>query len=100
MCRSVKVAEADTLSFGGLTTVTNYHLVKKSEHVVDSVFMHDKFSQGRGARATSMVVVTKNKVGGAVAGWGAGTGGWGGGCGVIGAGLGVQVRHAAVASEG
>lgn len=33
------------LSYGALTTVTNYHLIPKSEHVVDSVFMHDNYAR-------------------------------------------------------
>jgi hypothetical protein len=36
MCRSIKVAEPDVVSYGGLTTVTTYHLQRKDEHVVDS----------------------------------------------------------------
>jgi hypothetical protein len=34
--RSVKVAEPEVVSYGGLTTVTKYHLARKDEHVVDS----------------------------------------------------------------
>ena len=30
------MADPEVVSYGGLTTVTNYHLVKKDEHVVDS----------------------------------------------------------------
>ena len=49
--RSVKVAEAAVVSYGGLTTVTQYHLVAKSEDVVDSVFMHDQYNRtAAGAR--------------------------------------------------
>eukprot|EP00887_Chlorella_sp_A99_P003933 scaffold11.g3933.t1 len=60
--RAVKLAEPDTVSFGGLTTVTSYHLVPKTEHVVDSVFMHDNYARGHGGGDASMVVVTKNRV--------------------------------------
>ncbi|PSC67936.1 vacuolar import Vid27-related [Micractinium conductrix] len=59
--RSVKVADPEVVSYGGLTTVTNYHLVKKDEHVVDSVFMHDNFRRAAGG-ADDMVVVTKTHV--------------------------------------
>ena len=34
--RSVKIAEPEVVSYGGLTTVTKYHMVRKDEHVVDS----------------------------------------------------------------
>lgn len=57
--RSVKIAEPEVVSYGGLTTVTKYHLVRKDEHVVDSVFMHDNFRRGVG---DDMVVVTKQHV--------------------------------------
>ena len=61
--RSVKVAAADTTSMGGLTTVTSYHLIRKGEHVVDSVFMHDNFNRSAaGAGESAMVVVTDRKV--------------------------------------
>jgi hypothetical protein len=61
--RSVKVAEPEVISVGGLTTVTSYHLIPKSEHVVDSVFMHDKFSRtAAGAGESAMVIVTDRKV--------------------------------------
>ncbi|EFN59732.1 hypothetical protein CHLNCDRAFT_133326 [Chlorella variabilis] len=61
--RSVKVAEPEVVSYGGLTTVTKYHLVRKNEHVVDSVFMHDNFARGAGsADESAMVVVTKTHV--------------------------------------
>lgn len=61
--RSVKVAEPDVVSVGGLTTVTTYHLIPKTEHVVDSVFLHDKFARSTpGAGDAAMVVVTDRKV--------------------------------------
>ncbi|PRW60455.1 CYPRO4-like [Chlorella sorokiniana] len=61
--RSVKIAEPEVVSYGGLTTVTKYHMVRKDEHVVDSVFMHDKFNRAtQRADETSMVVVTKTHV--------------------------------------
>lgn len=33
------------VSYGALTTVTSYNLIPKSEHVVDSVFMHDNYAR-------------------------------------------------------
>jgi hypothetical protein len=61
--RSVKVAEPEVVSVGGLTTVTSYHLIPKTEHVVDSLFMHDKYSRAAaGAGESAMVVVTDKKV--------------------------------------
>ncbi|KAI3429615.1 hypothetical protein D9Q98_005701 [Chlorella vulgaris] len=56
--RSIKVAEPDVVSYGGLTTVTTYHLQRKDEHVVDSAFMHENYARGRDAA----MVVTTNKV--------------------------------------
>jgi hypothetical protein len=40
--RQVKLARADVVSAGGLTTCTTYHLIPKQESVVDSVFMADR----------------------------------------------------------
>lgn len=37
VCRTVKMAKPDVVSHGGLTTISNYHLIPKSESVVDSV---------------------------------------------------------------
>ena len=31
-------------SYGGLTTVTDYHLIPRQEDVVDSTFMHDNYA--------------------------------------------------------
>lgn len=61
--RSVKLADPDVTSMAGLTTVTSYHLIPKSEHVVDSTFMHDRFSKTTAAYGqSSMVIVTDSKV--------------------------------------
>ncbi|GAB4822475.1 hypothetical protein N2152v2_009521 [Parachlorella kessleri] len=61
--RQVKLAQPEVVSYGALTTVTNYHLIPKSEHVVDSVFMHDNYARTpTGAEETSMLVVTKNAI--------------------------------------
>lgn len=30
-------------SHGGLTTITEYQMIEKTENVVDSSFMHDKY---------------------------------------------------------
>lgn len=49
--RSVKVAEPDTLSFGGLTTVTTYHMVKKGEQVVSWLSIMNSCQGERGRRA-------------------------------------------------
>ena len=62
------MAAPDVVSHGGLTTISNYHLIPKSESVVDSVFMHDKYSSptrpsGAGGNEDSaMVILTKHKV--------------------------------------
>ena len=54
------------VSYGGLTTITNYHLIPKQEDVVESQFMHDKFSSPTGVSGGSysspMVVATKRRV--------------------------------------
>jgi hypothetical protein len=62
--RSVKIAQPNVTSMGGLTTVTDYHLIPKQQHVVDSVFMHDKYggtSTGFGDQS-AMLVVTDTAV--------------------------------------
>jgi hypothetical protein len=57
------VGESGVVSIGGLTTVTTYHLIPKTESVIDSVFMHDKYNRTpTGMDETSMVVVTNKKV--------------------------------------
>jgi hypothetical protein len=40
----VKLAESAVQSYGGLTTVTDYHLIPRQEDVVDSTFMHDNYA--------------------------------------------------------
>ena len=60
--RQVKLAKPDVVSYGGLTTVTNYHLIPKNENVVDSVFMHDKFANSPGRDESAMVVVTDDQL--------------------------------------
>ena len=61
--RSVKLAEPEVVSLGGLTTVTSYHMIPKTEHVVDSVFMHDRFARtAAGAGESAMVIVTDKRV--------------------------------------
>lgn len=43
-CRQVKLADSAVQSYGGLTTVTEYHLIPRQEDVVDSTFMHDNYA--------------------------------------------------------
>jgi len=58
-CRQVKLADSSVQSYGGLTTCTDYHLIRKDESVVDSVFMHDKYaSPGAAGDESAMVVFT------------------------------------------
>ena len=58
-CRQVKLADSSVQSYGGLTTCTDYHLIKKDESIVDSVFMHDKYaSPGAAGDESAMVVFT------------------------------------------
>lgn len=70
-CRVVKMAAADVVSHGGLTTVSNYHLIPKSESVVDSTFMHDNYSSptktpaktpGSGNDDSALVIATQHKL--------------------------------------
>lgn len=59
MRRQVKLADSSVQSYGGLTTCTDYHLIRKDESVVDSVFMHDKYaSPGTAGDESAMVVFT------------------------------------------
>lgn len=61
--RQVKLTQpGEVMSYGGLTTCTNYHLIPKQEHVVDSVFMHDNYAASPAAGESAMVVVTDNCV--------------------------------------
>lgn len=39
----VKLSDGNVKSHGGLTTVVDYQMIEKSENVVDSLFMHDKY---------------------------------------------------------
>jgi hypothetical protein len=55
------MAQADTISYGGLTTCTSYHLIPKDENVVDSVFVADKYSSPGGNDA-AMVIATKHHI--------------------------------------
>lgn len=47
-------------SHGGLTTITDYQMLEKAEKVVDSSFMHDKYSSRSGGE--SLVVATDHHV--------------------------------------
>ena len=63
----MKIATPDNVSYGGLTTVTNYHLIPRTEDVVESQFMHDTFSSPTGvppgqSYSSPMVVATKKRV--------------------------------------
>lgn len=63
--RQVKLADSAVQSYGGLTTVTEYHLIPRQEDVVDSTFMHDNYASpgaGTGAAEDAMVVFTKHRV--------------------------------------
>ena len=56
------MAKPDNISYGGLTTVNDYHLIPKNESVVDSVFMHDNFAPSPTRDESAMVVVTNDHV--------------------------------------
>jgi len=56
--RAVKIAKPDVVT-NGLTTVQKYALIPKSEHIIDTTFMHDNFSSHGDA---SLVVLTKQRV--------------------------------------
>jgi hypothetical protein len=63
--RQVKLAESAVQSYGGLTTVTDYHLIPRQEDVVDSTFMHENYASpgaSAGAAEDAMVVFTKHRV--------------------------------------
>ncbi|KAK9809515.1 hypothetical protein WJX73_007383 [Symbiochloris irregularis] len=68
--KTVQRAKPDVVSYGGLTTVSSYHLIPKSDAVVDSVFMHDKYASptktpglpSQGNDDAAMVILTKHKV--------------------------------------
>jgi hypothetical protein len=55
------MAQADTISYGGLTACTNYHLIPKDESVVDSVFVANKYSCA-GGRDAAMVIATQSHI--------------------------------------
>eukprot|EP00884_Botryococcus_braunii_P014703 jgi/Botrbrau1/23233/Bobra.0041s0071.2 len=59
--RQVKLAQPDTVSYGGLTTCTSYHLIPKDESVVDSVFVADKYASPGGNDA-AMVIATRHQI--------------------------------------
>ena len=56
--RTVKLAEPELIT-NGLTTITNYKLIDSTEQVVDTTFMHEKYSRGHDP---SMVVLTKSRL--------------------------------------
>jgi WD40 repeat protein len=60
----VKTAVADGMSFGGLPTNTAYLLTAtaKEERVVDTGFVHQKYSAGTPGHDTSLVVLTPHSV--------------------------------------
>lgn len=63
--RRVKLAQGAHQSYGGITTVQDYHLIPRQEDVVDSTFMHDNYSSpasGSGDGGDAMVVFTKHRV--------------------------------------
>lgn len=40
----MKLAQGALQSYGGITTVQDYHLIPRQEDVVDSTFMHDNYA--------------------------------------------------------
>ena len=60
--RQVKLSKPTTTSYGGLTTCANYHLIKKQESVVDSVFMHDNYANASAVNESAMVIETKHQI--------------------------------------
>lgn len=56
--RSIKLAEPDLVT-NGLTTITTYQMIPKTEHVIDTTFMHENYAHGDDA---SMVVLTEKHV--------------------------------------
>jgi hypothetical protein len=61
--RRVKGSAATASSLGGLPTSMDYHLAQKDEEVVDSSFMHDRFTPVSGGQPRdSLVVATPHKV--------------------------------------
>ncbi|WPT10914.1 Protein CYPRO4 [Picochlorum sp. SENEW3] len=56
--RSVKIAKPDVIT-NGFTTITRCTLIPKSEHILDTTFMHDAYSSHGDP---SLVVLTKQKV--------------------------------------
>ena len=56
--RSVKIAKPDVIT-NGFTTITTCTLIPKSEHILDTTFMHDAYSSHGDP---SLVVLTKQRV--------------------------------------
>lgn len=62
--RQVKLADPESVSYSGagLTTIHAHRLDPKGEHIVDSLFMHEKFRPATGNNEDAMVVVTDSQV--------------------------------------
>lgn len=63
--RQVKIADPETTTSGpmGLTTIHAHQIVPRQEHIVDSLFMHERYRPATtGIREDAMVVVTDTQV--------------------------------------
>jgi hypothetical protein len=66
--KRVKTVTADSVSFGGLPTSTDYVIHEKEEDVVDSAFLHGKYTPVAATRSPgqfggpSMVVATPHRL--------------------------------------
>jgi hypothetical protein len=60
---SVKMSTSSSTSFGGLPTVMDYHMNRKEEDVVDSNFVHERYTPAHGGRhKDALVVATPHQV--------------------------------------
>ena len=60
---SVKMSTSSSTSFGGLPTVMEYHMNRKEEDVVDSNFVHERYTPAHGGRhKDALVVATPHQV--------------------------------------
>eukprot|EP01026_Neomeris_dumetosa_P074566 TRINITY_DN77678_c0_g1_i1.p1 TRINITY_DN77678_c0_g1~~TRINITY_DN77678_c0_g1_i1.p1 ORF type:complete len:581 (-),score=81.42 TRINITY_DN77678_c0_g1_i1:414-2156(-) len=60
--RSVKLDQPKSISMGLLTVTDHYHLIPKEGAIVDSVFMHEKYSANKDQNEPSLLVATDHDI--------------------------------------
>lgn len=62
MRRRVKTAASDIASLSGMTVCTDYHLLQKSDPVLDSLFLHENHTRPGQQGDAAIIIATRDRV--------------------------------------